>query len=76
MNRLLVSTIAGLVAFLLWMSQVGNPHVVETVIGVVIGLAVFIACYRWLGKFQSRRQQGARVVYEGDRRLGWRRWWK
>ena len=32
----LVSAVAGLAVFGFWMSIVGNPHVVETVIGLVI----------------------------------------
>lgn len=36
----LVAIIVGLAAFGLWMSIVGNPHVVETVIGLAIGIGV------------------------------------
>ena len=32
--------IAGLVAFALWMSIVGNPHVVETVLGLLVAAIV------------------------------------
>ena len=32
--------IAGLVVFALWMSIVGNPHVVETVLGLLIAAIV------------------------------------
>lgn len=30
--------IAALIVFLLWLSVVGNPHVVETVIGLVLAV--------------------------------------
>lgn len=35
--KALISLVAGLAVFGLWMSIVGNPHVVETVIGLIIG---------------------------------------
>ena len=35
----LISVIVGLVVFAAWMNIVGNPHVVETVLGLFIGLA-------------------------------------
>ena len=37
--RALPSIIVGLVIFAIWMSIVGNPHVVETTIGVILALA-------------------------------------
>ena len=41
---------AGLGAFGIWMWVVGNPHVVETVIGLVIGVAVGFVVYRRLAR--------------------------
>jgi len=35
--KALISLVAGLAVFGFWMSIVGNPHVVETVIGLIIG---------------------------------------
>jgi len=37
--RALPSIVVGLVIFAIWMSIVGNPHVVETTIGVILALA-------------------------------------
>lgn len=37
--RALPSIIVGVVIFAIWLSVVGNPHVVETVIGLVLGIA-------------------------------------
>lgn len=47
-NAGLISIIVTLTVFIGWLSLVGNPHVVETVIGVIIaviaGFYVFIKC--------------------------------
>ena len=45
--RSAIRVIVGLVVFLVWLSLVGNPHVVETSIGVVLG----IVAGWWVGKF-------------------------
>jgi len=37
----LIGLVAGLAVFALWMSVVGNPHVVETIIGIVLALVVW-----------------------------------
>lgn len=37
----------GLVVFLIWLQLVGNPHVVETSMGVVIG----VVAGWWVGRF-------------------------
>lgn len=37
--RALPSIVVGLIIFAIWMSIVGNPHVVETTIGVILALA-------------------------------------
>ncbi|MGV0960262.1 MAG: hypothetical protein ACOYB1_10540 [Limnohabitans sp.] len=39
--KFLIALIAGFIAFTGWMRMVGNPHVVETVIGLVLAAAVF-----------------------------------
>lgn len=53
-----IAIIIGLITFGFWMSIVGNPHVVETVIGLVLGLIVGFFSYRELnklfGKFQKK----------------------
>lgn len=51
----LIGFVAGLVVFLFWMSIVGNPHVVETVIGLVIALFVWIFVTSTLRKLFVRR---------------------
>lgn len=37
--RSLLSIVVGLIIFSIWMSIIGNPHVVETTIGVILSLA-------------------------------------
>ena len=44
----MISVIAALAAFGAWMNIVGNPHVVETVIGLVIALIVGVMVNRGL----------------------------
>ena len=39
---------SGFAVFGIWLWVVGNPHVVETVIGVVLGVGVGFAIYRRL----------------------------
>lgn len=46
-----VATVAALAVFAVWMSAVGNPHVVETVLGLVIAGAVGLFVWR---KMSSR----------------------
>ena len=41
-----IGIIAGLAVFGGWMSIVGNPHVVETVIGLIIGAGVAFWVYK------------------------------
>ena len=48
--RSLLAGAAGVGVFALWMSIVGNPHVVETVLGLVLGGATFFFLRRWLGQ--------------------------
>jgi putative flippase GtrA len=45
-----VGLVVGLAIFGLWMNIVGNPHVVETVIGVVLALVAGFWVYRLLRK--------------------------
>jgi multisubunit Na+/H+ antiporter MnhE subunit len=40
--RQLPSILFGVLVFLLWLSVVGNPHVVETVIGLILGVGAAI----------------------------------
>ena len=51
----LFSLIVGITVFGFWMSIVGNPHVVETVIGLILGLVAGIWTYRTLRKLFTRR---------------------
>lgn len=48
--RSLVAGVAGIGVFAFWMSIVGNPHVVETVLGLVLGGTTFFFVRRWLGR--------------------------
>lgn len=41
----LIGIIVGLAVFATWVSVVGNPHVVETVIGLLLGLAAGFWAY-------------------------------
>ena len=38
-----ITITVGLAVFLFWLNIVGNPHVVETVLGLVIGIAAAIS---------------------------------
>ena len=56
MNDNLRSTIRvaiGVAVFLIWLQLVGNPHVVETVIG--LGIAIIAAW--WIGRFLPRLEK-------------------
>ncbi len=44
--KTLVRIIVGAAVFVIWLQLVGNPHVVETVIGLVIALSAA----RWIGR--------------------------
>lgn len=57
MNRALVSFIAALATFILWMSQMGNPHVAETAMGLILAGAVWIAVFIALGRRARKREQ-------------------
>jgi len=46
-----VGLIAALLVFVGWISLVGNPHVVETVIGLVIAATVGVFVYRKAASF-------------------------
>jgi len=51
----IIGIIAGLSIFGFWMNIVGNPHVVETVLGVIIGIVggyvIFRECDKFFKKF-------------------------
>lgn len=49
----LIGLVAGLAVFALWMSNVGNPHVIETIIGVVLALVVWFYVTRTLRRIFS-----------------------
>lgn len=46
----IIGLIVGLVVFGIWMNIVGNPHVVETVLGLVIAFAAGILAWKNLRK--------------------------
>ncbi len=48
-----IGIIAGLAVFGVWMSIVGNPHVVETVIGLVIATGVGFWVYKKISKIKK-----------------------
>ena len=50
----LVAVILGLLFFGIWMSIVGNPHVVETVIGLVMALGIGLWAYRMMSAKTKR----------------------
>jgi putative flippase GtrA len=50
----LISIICALIVFGIWMNIVGNPHVVETAIGIVIAVAVGFFLNRWLSQLLSK----------------------
>jgi hypothetical protein len=52
----LIGWIAGLVVFALWMAIVGNPHVVETVIGLIGALVVGVWVFRKARDFGQPRK--------------------
>jgi len=49
-----ISIIIGLLIFGFWMSIVGNPHVVETVIGIILSIIGGYFSYRELNKFSAK----------------------
>jgi len=50
--------VAGLSVFAGWIMLVGNPHVVETVIGLVLGVAAGFWVFFKLRKFSSTNNNG------------------
>jgi hypothetical protein len=51
---MLLGMIAGLAVFAGWMNIVGNPHVVETVLGLVLAAAVWLTVWFQLRKLIRR----------------------
>jgi uncharacterized membrane protein YqjE len=49
----LLGLVAGLATFVLWLSIVGNPHVVETVIGLILALVAGIWTYAKVKHFTA-----------------------
>lgn len=52
-----ISIIVGLAIFGFWMSIVGNPHVVETVIGVILGIVSGVFCFNELNKMFNKHKK-------------------
>lgn len=50
----LMGWVAGLLVFGVWMSIVGNPHVVETAIGLALGIGAGWWMYRFVKRVISR----------------------
>lgn len=50
MNEKLIAGVFALLTFIFWISLVGNPHVVETVIGLVLSLVVFVLVWRSIAR--------------------------
>lgn len=44
----LIGWVVGMGVFIVWISLVGNPHVVETAIGLIMGVAAGYWAYRKL----------------------------
>ncbi len=51
--RSIIRVVVGVGVFLIWLQLVGNPHVVET----VIGLGIAIIAGRWVGRLLPRLEQ-------------------
>jgi len=51
----IVGVIAAIVVFLIWHSFIGNPHVIETIIGLVLAVLAGIWVYSIARKFGSDR---------------------
>ena len=50
----LISIICALIVFGFWMNIVGNHHVVETAIGIVIAVAVGFFLNKWFSQIFSK----------------------
>lgn len=50
-----IGLVVALAVFGIWMSIVGNPHVVETVIGLVLAIIAGVWAYRVCRRLGSRR---------------------
>ena len=53
---LLISLVCSLAVFGYWMNIVGNPHVVETVLGLVISIVVGVMVNRSLKKTFNKKK--------------------
>jgi hypothetical protein len=49
-----ISIIIGLIIFSIWMNIVGNPHVVETTIGVILSIVAGVFSFKELNKLVKR----------------------
>ena len=50
----IIGIIAGLSIFGFWMNIVGNPHVVETILGLIISIVCGYVIFRESGKFVDK----------------------
>ena len=50
----ILGIISCLIAFGIWMNIVGNPHVVETVLGIIISIGLGLTVYRETNKLVKR----------------------
>lgn len=57
--RTLIAVIIACAVFMGWLSLVGNPHVVETVIGLVLAVAAGIWCFIKVGALLKRFRASA-----------------
>jgi multisubunit Na+/H+ antiporter MnhE subunit len=60
--RMLTQVVLGLAIFLFWLSLVGNPHVVETVLGLVVA----IVGGWWAGRFLPKAKKEPDEKLEKD----------
>ncbi|MEN8120830.1 MAG: hypothetical protein ABFS35_10810 [Bacteroidota bacterium] len=50
----IIGVITGFVVFFIWMNIVGNPHVVETVLGLIISIVLGFFAYKQIDKFNKK----------------------
>ncbi|MCY3821913.1 MAG: hypothetical protein OXH52_21595 [Gammaproteobacteria bacterium] len=50
MSKSTIALIAAIIVFVTWMSMMGNPHVVESVIGLILACGTFFVTWNWLRK--------------------------
>lgn len=50
MSNSAIALVVAIVVFVAWMSMMGNPHVVESVTGLVLALVAGFVTWNWLRK--------------------------